>query len=496
MAKERNLIEVDRRILSALIAARKDDAKANLVEKVVVNEPDGMPVGLFRYKRKGAIEEKRLYFISETVDGELRNIIYDEDGRPVAWQEEEEDMVLQVAGDVKLDRTALMNQLILADERARKGLPAPGIDGENKAGEGRSLGKNEHETKQEDKARQEEKKKEEESKTEEKSEEQKSEEEEEQSEEGQENKQLRNLKYEINIDKNPRIRLDDIINGHYLWEILQLDDKLKDRLPEGLDPTSFRTGFLSFVDSHELDLADEHGLSQEEIRDLKPRESKETFVIQTTSGDIVELDESILKKKKLGTNAEKQRAEQSTVSFEKGKEAEKPKSNMEATRTSLFEIPDVARKFNVGENWYLEIKEDLRHKRTGEIPTGGHTKNISILQISRGIEYRLRSIDEPRPITREELRMQNEIIRKDPAEAEKVRAGHTKGLVDRCFKRYPSLGEYYNRNDITRKVEEYHNQGASDEQVLEQIGKNVAEAGKTARIRGSRNLPWENGRWH
>ena len=75
MAKERNI--ADEQILYALINARNDDAKANLVERVTVDEGACMAVGIFNYKdlRTGKRVSTRLYFIAETVDGELRNIM-------------------------------------------------------------------------------------------------------------------------------------------------------------------------------------------------------------------------------------------------------------------------------------------------------------------------------------------------------------------------------------------------------------------------------------
>lgn len=495
MARERNII--DEQILYALIAARKDDAKANLVEEVTVNEEDCMAVGIFNYKdmRTGKKVATRLYFISETVDGQLRNIIYDETGRPVAWQEEEEDMDLQVAGDVKLNRDLLRKQLVLADERARNGLPAPG-EGENKAGEGRDLAKKEHEKSQEEKPKEEQKDKKEEGT--ETQEEEKGKEEQE-----QEGNQLRNLHYKINIDRNPKVCLNEIINGYYLWDILGIDEKLKGRLPDGLDPTAFRTGFLSFVDSNELDTLDASEFPNKEV---KRRESKETFVIETLSGDIIELDGDVLKRKRLGTDIEKQKAEQSNLRFENGEEAEKPETNMAATRTSLFEIPDVVQRYAVGENWYLGVDLDEGYKRTGEIPAGGHTKNISFVQVStkesyynreeriqNSLEYKLRSIDEPYPTTKRAIRMQEQLRRKDPDEAQNVRTRHTKGLVEKCFQRYPTLGDYYNRSDITRKVEEYHSQGASDKEILSQIGKDAMQAEGTEH---TRPLPGEGRRKH
>lgn len=37
-------------------------------------------------------------------------------------------------------------------------------------------------------------------------------------------------------------------------------------------------------------------------------------------------------------------------------------------------------------------------------------------------------------------------------------------------------GEHYNRNDIEEKVEEYHNKGMDDEEVIKQIGEDMQYA--------------------
>lgn len=512
MANERNI--VDEQILYALIAARREDAQADLVEKVEVNEEYCMAVGMFNYRdmRTGQRVNSRLYFIAETVDGEPRNIIYDELGRPIAWQDPEEDMVLQVAGDVKLDRDLLKKQLVLAEERAREGLPAPEMDekgkskgsksGENKSGEGRDLAEKEHEKTEEEQNQEEGTKKEEEQteeREEQEEEEQEQEEEEEQEQEGQGEKkeQLRNLHYKINVGRNPKICLNEIINGYYLWDILGLDDKLAGRLPDGLDPTAFRSGFLTFADSSELDSLDAQELPQDQ---LKPRKSQDTLIIQTLSGDMFELDEKILKSKELGTQEEKQKAERSNLRFENGEEAETPETSMATTRTSLFEIPDVTKRFAVGENWYLGVDYDESYKRTGEIPAGGHTKNLSFVQVStkesyynreeriqHTLETKLYSIDEPAPSAKE-LRGLRE---KNANEAEMVRDKHMDRLVRECFGIYPQLKDYYNYNDIRRMVEEEHNEGKDHDEIIEDVGELVQDA---ERREHTRPLPGEDKR--
>lgn len=36
-----------------------------------------------------------------------------------------------------------------------------------------------------------------------------------------------------------------------------------------------------------------------------------------------------------------------------------------------------------------------------------------------------------------------------------------------------NYGDYYNRGEIGKKVQEYHNKGMDDEEVVKQIGKDV-----------------------
>lgn len=471
MARERSL--TDGQILNALIEGRKKYADlVKQVETISVNESECIPAGIFYYIDKSNEEEKgkkvitRLFLLSETREDGKTNIIYDETGRVVAWQVQAEGMKLHVAGDISLDDSMLKRQLAQAHEKARKS-----EDDTKKAGEGRDLADKEHEEKPE----------EEKTEQEEKSDEEQTEEEKEQEQEGTENKTLKNLRDDININNKPKIELNQIINGYYLWEILQLDDKLKGRLPEGLDPSSFRSGYLTFIDSHDL-----------EAKDGKHRKGEETFVLETLSGDIIELDEKVLKPKDLGTKEERKKTEQSRIHYENGKEAEKPDINSETTLISSFEIPNVKQRLNVAESWRLEVVWNRDYLLKNKAAMSGNKKGISFVQVPEnesvfdremgrnGVSYKLMPINErPLPEKAKGQKIQDEHLRrKDPDEALHIRKAHVKRLVKRCFAENKGADEVLSTSDVTRIVESEHRKGASDEEIIKIVGTRTAEAAR------------------
>ena len=379
-------------------------------------------------------------------------------------------MKLQVANNIDLDINILQRQLDIGEERS---INADSSADTQKAGDGRDLGYKEHEAKQEEPKQ----------KTDGKQIEQN----------GSTGELLKNLKYDISLNDKPKIRLDEIINGYYLWEILQIEDKLAGKLPEGTTTTEFRTGFLSVVDidTFEKTIGDDEN-KKREIEEKRAKGIGDIFVIETLDGDIIELDESILKSKEMGTTLEKQRAANSSIRYANGRETEKPDTNMQVSRTSLYEIPMAHERFNVDENWYLGVDNDMDWVQKGEMPDAGNKKEISFVQVSRDesyynreeriqntVEYKLKPINEPEltlGYEKEEREQREQLRKKDADEAQNIRREHTEELLEECLEKFKNWDEYYNKNDIKNKVEAYHNQGLNDEEVIAQVGEDINNA--------------------
>lgn len=420
MARERNIS--NEQILYLLINLREEEAKRDIYTDIVVNKEACKEIGIFNYKIKETGENRasRLFLISETHNGEPVSIIYDEKGRIIAWKDQEK---LQIAQDIELEEERINRQLELGTERTKGPANASSSSDTSKSGEGRDLADKEHEEKEEVKNQDEGNVK---------------------IENNEEKTKLPNLANEINIDDKPLIELDQVINGYYLWEILQIEDKLEGRLPDGISEREFRDGYLTIVPSSEL-----------EAKDGKPRKAEDTFVISNSKGDIIELDEQILQPKDIGAKNDPRKAEdeRSNMRYNDGEEVERPDSNVDATRTSLYQIPDVGDKFSVGENWFLGVDQNKEYMERSERPIAGNTKEISFVQVERDnskyyeseeriqntLEYKLDPINEPGPLTAKEEEKKEELVERDANEVENVREDHTQELVDKCFSRYEDL---------------------------------------------------------
>lgn len=456
MSKEREIAK--EQVLYYLIDLREQEAKkANFVD-IVVNRELCKELGYFKYKIKetGEMRAGKLFLISETQDGELVNIIYDDKGRFIGWQNQEsrDKNEIQAARDLELNQKQLAEQLIRENEKERIRKESKGTSSSDttKAGEGRDLANKEHE--------------------EEKKQETVQQKPNSLNQEVKAERTLNNLKSEISIGNQPKIRLDTTINGYYLWQILQIEDKLKGRLPEGLNENSFRTGYLTILNASEL-----------EAKDGKRRKSEDVFVICTYGGDIIELDEQVLEPKPLGGLEQRKQTELTRQRYEDGKESEKPDTETELTRTSLYKIPDANSKFAVAENWFLAVDKNRDRMTNGKTPVDNVEKNISFVQVSRNqsyytseenlqytLEYKLDPIRENVPKSEKEIEKEEELRERKPNEVEVERAEHTNELVDICFEKYKKLGDIYNRTDIAKKIDKYHNRGMNDEEVIKQIG--------------------------
>lgn len=426
MAKQQREIS-NEQILYYIMNLREQEAKNDQYTNIVINRELCKELGYFNYKLKdtGEVRASSLFLISETHDGELINIIYDEKGRFIGWQNEENRNKnrIETARDIELNERLINQQLIRGIERERIRNEADSTSSSDtiKAGEGRDLGSKEHEENTEEKQEQKINN--------------------DNTNKNEVKKDLKNLKNEVNLDHAPKIRLDQIINGYYLWEILQIESKTRGKLPEGLNEAAFRNGYITIVDSEKL-----------EAKDGKKRKAEDTFLICTYSGDVIELDEQILQPMDLGGLEQRKQTELTRQRYEDGKEVEKPDTETELTRTSLYRIPNVHERFGVAENWFLGVDKNRDRMTNGVTTPDNVEKNISFVQVSRNqsyytseeklqntVEYKLDPVRENVPKSKTELEKEQELRERKPNEAEVERAEHTDDLVEICFKKYKNL---------------------------------------------------------
>lgn len=424
MAKQQREIS-NEQILYYIMNLREQEAKNDKFTNIVINRELCHELGYFNYKLKdtGEVRASSLFLISETHDGELINIIYDNKGRFIGWQNEENrrQNKIDVSEDIELNEQILKMQLQKGIERTKDTENGTSSSDTAKAGEGRDLASKEHE----------EEKKEDNKETQPNNE----------NGDTKQKNTLKNLRNEVNLDHKPKIRLDQVINGYYLWQILQIEQKLQGKLPEGLNEAAFRNGYLTIVDSKEL-----------EEKDHKPRKAEDTFLICTYSGDIIELDEQILQPMDLGGLEQRKQSELTRQRYEDGKEEEKPDTETELTRTSLYKIPNANERFAVAENWFLGVDKNRARMTNGVTTPDNVDKNISFVQVSRNqsyytreekiqntVEYKLDPIRENVPKNEKELEKEQELIERKPNETEVERAEHTDDLVEICFKKYKNL---------------------------------------------------------
>lgn len=463
MSKQRNISS--EQLLYILINKREEENQKKSVIKKEVKEDMCKILGLFPYKSKttGEIKSGRLFLISELHDGYQYDIIYDETGDVIAYNDYSEKNGLTIAKEIELDKERLEMQMDLIRERNLEDDEnnGSGNNDTSKAGDGRDLANKEHEEKPK-------KEKEEEPKK------------------GQINEkgqvQLKNLKDDISMDHRTRIRLDTCINGYDLWQILGIEDALKTRMPKGVSERAFRHGYLTRIDSKEL--SEIEASKGEKVR---KRESEDTFAIVSPSGDIVELDEGVIEPVDLGPREDRLLQEQNRERWADGEHTFKPATDMTLTRTSMWRIKDVNSRFTSNEEWFLGVDYNEDYVRNGSKPSDSrYLKEISIIQGSRNtdkvyskdsteartnptIEYKLEDAYEA-PLNAKEQKQMEQLEKKDSNEAINVRMEHKSELEKVVEKLTEKYGEDY-REEITQKVEEEHKKGND----VEEIEKNVKE---------------------
>ena len=200
MSKERNISS--EQILYLLMDFREKDARRDSFTTIEVNREKCREIGIFPYIAKDSNETRmgRLFLINETHDGKNVDIIYDEKGRFIAWKDSENE--LKVAQDIELNKQALQMQIEKGMAREINNNTSSSSNNDTtRAGEGRDLANKEHEENLKDANI-----------------------EEVNNTQPQEEKKLENLKGKVDIKRMPQISLETIINGHYLWEILNIEE--------------------------------------------------------------------------------------------------------------------------------------------------------------------------------------------------------------------------------------------------------------------------------
>lgn len=437
-------------------------------------------IGLFTYKDKKSNEYlfSKIYLADFDINNKDINNIYDETGKCIAVEHNEKGGEIEVKPWVELD-VKLLKLQILKGRARKKYRELELIEKEiNKLNE--SQDEKAHELATDKAVEPKEEKKEDKTIDE---------------EELPIDKQPELINWKNKqIKIGPKIIMDEIINGYYLWEILEIDKEIEGRIPKELNSKSFRTGFLSVVDSKELTAIDG-----------KERKAPDIFVAINMNGDIIELDEQVLERQEQMPRQWEQEAEISGIDMADGKIKNDPETELNNTRTSLYKIPGVHQERAVSEDWYLSVDWNEGWKNKGNGVANGNTKEISIVQQSRNesyrdrelkantVSYKLEAINEG-SLTPEEEIQDNELREYDSSEAENKRKeinpsksvdDYAKDIAKRLIKNHP---EIYNNSDIDMlrvKAKKYIiNDGKYDEISIKNVEERMDKEAEQERVRG------------
>lgn len=442
---------------------RKQEAKRNGKGEVVIDENSG-EIGEASYYHSGIPIDGRLYLINTRTDKGYINYIYDDLGHSIAtyWINNDGTKEYRKDNDVEINEVMLMRQIQLGIERIQNGNELKDVEnGSSQGGEGRDkhVEKNKEEQSKEERI----KDKKENNLSENKEDE------------------LVNLReeYGISINRRTKIELNTLINGARLWDILGIEEKFQNRLPNGLSKNAFRYGFLTVIDSKEL-----------ESKDGKKRAREKVLAVSTRDGkNIIELDETILRPQPVQNEFIQQEIEKATTYYRNGEEVAGPKNRFQNTETALFEIPNASSRFNVNENWYLSIdtNKDYKMEKT-QLSGSENVDEISFVQQTMGnsertvleqakagrLKTKLEAYNEPH-LDNAERNMNLNLGKWERNEAANVKKDHIDELAEKILNgktenevqkhRQEKLQEIYNINDIKKQVKELHDKGNSDEEI-------------------------------
>lgn len=467
--KEENEREVVDDPVAQRILDRISDRLQNITNKDrVLVDGNGRirDIGVFTYKKNNEKKTDRIYSVLINNNGKIINLLYAPLDKGDKFAQIVDGQVI-LDEDIDLDKELLKRQVEKGDERDRdreKNINQ-NDNSDTNANEGRHIADNTEKT--EEKEKTEKKKK---------------------ITNQNENTFKSNLS-DLGIALNGAlIRLDEIINGYYLWEILKIEEKLAGKLPPGVDKKAFRTGYLTNIDSKELT-----------AKDGKPRKNDDTLAITTADKRVtIELDESIVQPNEKLSTEQQVEAEKDSIINADGSEDRKPTSTTNIRRTTIFTIPDAARNAGVAEKWGLCVGYNDDYIDKGASPTGGNRKEISFMQQSlnnstldltlqkKAYITKLEDRTREGALTPEERTQLQELSSRSINEAEMNIKKHfndiaTKIISD-CKEKYPDFDEHYSNQYIIDKVNYLHKQGLDDKKIEEIVKDGVSkemEYGKT-----------------
>lgn len=446
---------------------RKQEAKRNGKGEVVIDERSG-EIGLFfGYKHDGELCAGRFYLINTRTDKGYINYLYDDFGHSIAtyWINNDGTKIFRKDDNVEINEVMLKRQMQLGIEKIQEEKePKKGAKGSSQGGEGRDkhVEKNkEEQVKTKTKSSKEELKNEKESK----------------------DNILVNLKeYGISINGRTRIPLKTVINGYYLYNVIGYESKIKDRLQGEVSEKSFRNGFLTVIDSEEL-----------EKIDGKKRERSKTFALSTYDGNnIIELDEQVLEPQPEIHRYEQKKLEDGTLNLRDGKEAHRPETYKQNTERALYKIPNAGENFYVGEEWFLSVDTNWEYQQYGDFSYDMNKDEISLVQQtvrssqitakdqtdSGRMKIKLEAANEPYE-NELEIKQREMLERPGINEAKEERQNHLKELANKIFYGEKNndfqkhlkekMHENYNYNQILDRVNELHDEGLTDEEIENEI---------------------------
>lgn len=312
--KEENERAVYKSTLEEIIEKINENLRMkNPQNEIVVKE--GKSIGILTFNKNNESKTKKLYAITMVIDGNQYDYIYDETGDNIARISANNDVFTD--DDIQLDHEKLIKNMELSK----------GFQNDN---QGRHIA-----DKQEKVITAEEKK--------------------EQKNDIDNNKTLTNLlDMDISVDSSAAI-IDlyrTIYNGRRLRDLLGIDEKLRDRMPQGANIEHMN--FLGVVNSANLT-----------AKDGKSRTSTVTCVIMDDPRNpkhMVELDESILKARDDLSKQENITADQTSQHLG---DAEIKKGTSTTTNTrqiSTFEVPDAGASISQPNDLItLEVRQNSKY---------------------------------------------------------------------------------------------------------------------------------------
>lgn len=482
--KKHREIESEQMLYTLITTIENDAIMAK--KTIEINKDLCKKIGVFNYevrdsKGRYSLTANRLFVIDTVYNGQHCQLIYDEEGRGIAYLTDDDELHL----NHKYEQSKKENDSVFKERIIKSLEKSKSFEEEDSiGGEGRSLGHGEHEESQSDK--------------DEKSEKSKTSSQNKNISKPIEEKRkekLENLlkRKDFSLNDKPKVRLNTIINGYYLWEILGIEEKLKDRMPDGFSSNSFRYGYLTIYTAKEQH--DEN--------------AKDKLAICTSDGNcIVELDEDIVQQKDLGTKSEQARAQSSAIEYyngsliRDGKEEKttggyrkrEPQNKHDLSSQDLksrvrYEIPNVSGRFmGVSETWSIAIDENMEMKRNGKFDSTQTSKDLVFVQQSlqeteynreRGIntlENKLETISEDYIKTNSEREADEKLRSKDTNEAKNTLEDFNTQILEKIKKIYPNWDEHYNEAYLKSTINDFRVRGFNEKEIIDEIGENIEQS--------------------